>query len=234
VSNGGTEPLKRESEKKRGSRSGRRNEPVKSRGSPTPKLTDMVGRWTVLSLAPKRGRHRYWLCRCACGTEREVLGASLSSGQSHSCGCLRTERPRKHGLSSSREYKSWTQMKQRCLNPGCERFKNYGGRGIRVCERWLRDFQRFLKDMGPRPPDHSLHRIENDGDYTPENCKWATRKEQDRHRRSNRYVEFRGERLVMADWANRLGMSRGGLHSLLKNGHTLDSLFASREFPRAA
>lgn len=165
------------------------------------------GRLTVLGLAGRAPSGRLWDCRCTCGRSKVILGTALRSGHTKSCGCLFTEitnRARRHGHRrgggrTSAEYEIWRAMKARCTNPKATNFAYYGGRGIAVCERWLTSFEDFLADMGPRPtPDHSLNRIDNDGPYAPQNCRWATKQEQANNKRSNRYVIIDGSRLTLA------------------------------------
>lgn len=163
------------------------------------------GRWYVLKSSHLYQHQRlYYLCRCECGTERSVRGDILRYGQSTNCGCVRFETPpaRRHGQSGNRskgkqptsEYAAWNSMIQRCENPNVKRFKYYGGRGISICERWRSSFENFFADMGPKStPLHSLDRIDNNGNYEPDNCRWATDIEQ-RRNRSKRYIHVEARR----------------------------------------
>jgi len=113
----------------------------------------------------------------------------------------------KHGLSYTPEYRAWQTMRNRCTSPNSPAWEDYGGRGITVCERWLNSPANFIADMGPRPPGYELDRIDNDGPYSPENCRWTTRRINDRNRRSNVYLEAFGERKTKAEWCEQFGIA---------------------------
>jgi hypothetical protein len=170
-----------------------------------PKFKDMTGerfgRWVVLAKTDDEGRAKWW-CRCDCGNTGVVSGSVLRKGASVSCGCVRSERAAtlkfRHGMNlkgaPSRPYRIWTGMKQRCRDPGVSQYPYYGGRGIKVCERW-EDFMNFYADMGDPPsPTHSLDRIDTNGNYEPGNCRWATPKEQANNRRPHHVERVVGER----------------------------------------
>lgn len=147
------------------------------------------GRWRVLELAESPGWYAdaAWLCRCDCGTARIVRAVKLRIGHSRSCGCLRRDVTRtlrlSHQMSESRAYKSWAHMLDRCRNPKNKKYPRYGGRGITVCDHWRTSFANFYSDMGDPPPKYTLDRIDNDGPYTPGNCRWADAVTQNRSRR---------------------------------------------------
>lgn len=155
----------------------------------TTQKIDMVGlvfeRLTVLEEIKERNKHGHimYMCICTCGNYVKVLGASLRSSSSKSCGCLQREVALKHGKFGSKVYMAWQQMKDRCFNPKNKRYRDYGGRGITVCSEWLK-FENFYSDMGDKPEGLSLDRINNNGNYNKENCKWSTPKEQANNRRS--------------------------------------------------
>jgi hypothetical protein len=154
-----------------------------------PKRIDMVGlrfsRLTVVGFAFTRNKQAHWHCRCDCGNETIVARGNLMNRSVVSCGCKQREDRIKHGHANlthghakpnavTREYHSWMSMKQRCYDPKHTYFKDYGGRGIKVCARWRTSFENFLADMGPRPIGKTLDRKNSDGSYTPRNCRWAT------------------------------------------------------------
>ena len=145
-----------------------------------------------------------WRCECDCGIKIICLSHNLRSGGSQSCGCLMRELASErvyattHGMTDTREWGSWRGMHKRCYDPKATGYKNYGGRGVVVCERW-KSFENFFEDMGVRPKETTLDRIDNNGNYEPNNCRWATWVEQSRNRRNTRYIEFEGE--VTTFWA---------------------------------
>lgn len=172
-------------------------------------------------------RRPWWMCRCDCGNLFAAICRDVRSGNTKSCGCLRKDHPNSmtHGHSPrsgwSGTYKSWSLMMDRCRNPVCPHFSNYGGRGIRVCERW-HSFENFLADMGDRPPKMSIDRIDNERGYEPGNCRWATVAEQSRNRRNVIMFEHNGQRLCVAEWEREWGFPRDRVTDRLRHGWTIE------------
>lgn len=131
-----------------------------------------------------------------------------------------------HGLSSSRTYRIWQGIGQRCNNPRARKFEYYGGRGIQLCPRWS-SFELFLADLGECPVGLTIERIDNSGNYEPRNCRWATQKEQNRNHRRNRVIAWRGETALLVDWADRLGIKWNTLYYRLKRGWSVDRAFTT-------
>ncbi len=183
---------------------------------------------------PKDARRR-WRCECACGGYVIAQGKLLLNGQRRSCGCIRAEHARaanikrRHGGVDSPEYETWKSMLTRCTNPNSDAWENYGGRGIKVCNRWLNSFPDFLTDMGPRPSlDYSIDRFpDNDGNYEPGNCRWATVKEQGRNRRTNLNLTVEGETRCLKEWAEISGVNRTTISARLRRGWSVaEAIFA--------
>jgi len=162
-------------------------------------------RWTVLEYVRRSDcGSAMWLCKCDCGTIKEVAGTTVVTGKSKSCGCLAAERTSvrtaTHRLSKTTEHKIWLGMRNRVLSTKDTSYKNYGGRGITICAEWD-DFLTFLADMGERPtPKHSIDRRDNEGNYTPDNCYWATPRQQATNKRNNINITRDGVTKCLKDW----------------------------------
>jgi len=172
-----------------------------------------------------------WLFRCDCGKTKTITASGVRTGNNKSCGCLALEISTKHGAFSGglkcstlprrmrKMYSAWIAMKTRCYNRNYSGYSNYGGRGIRVCNRWLNSFANFVDDMGMPPSRlHTIERRSNSGNYTPSNCRWATRAEQARNRRTNNNVTINGVTMCRADWASRIGIGSNGLKRRINRG----------------
>lgn len=189
-------------------------------------IGERFGRLLVTArLESDKNGNAKWLCVCDCGKESAPLGQSLRSGASTSCGCIAIEKARanaKHGASGTLEYKAWHSMIQRCTNPRNHKWHRYGGRGITVCERWL-SYEAFLEDMGPRPFGMTIDRRENDGNYEPGNCRWATQPQQARNRSTNKFVIVDGEALTVSEASRLLGPNRLTVSRRIRDGWTPDN-----------
>jgi hypothetical protein len=162
------------------------------------------------SSAKGQGRVKF-LCKCDCGNLVEILSDQLKSGKTKSCGCLQKERAsqsnKTHGLSRTPEYIAWKDMISRCCNENNQYYYNYGGRGIKVCDRWS-EVENFIEDMGLRlGKNYELDRIENNGNYEPGNCRWTTRIVNMRNKRTNLVIEFNGESKTASEWSEVTGIA---------------------------
>lgn len=180
------------------------------------------GQWTVVSFAFVKKPHKYYNCRCSCGTERPVQGPSLKAGTSASCGCTKGQKISKarttHGSCSHPAYQSWTAMRRRCQDSTFTGYRNYGARGITVCDKW-QTFEGFWADMGASwALGLTIERNDVNGNYAPENCRWATYEEQASNRRVNVILDTPWGKITQAEAARRAGISLGSLIHRMKSG----------------
>lgn len=201
-------------------------------------LIDLIGqRFGRLIIIKRMDNDKWggskWLCQCDCGQKTIVTSSHLKSSGTKSCGCFAKEqtikRSTKHGHSTkektSRTYESWHSMITRCTNPNYKEYKNYGGRGITVCKCWMK-FENFLEDMGERPNDKLIERINNNQGYNKGNCRWATWKEQARNRRNNRYETCKEKTQLLIKLSEETGINYNTLVSRIKKGWTAEEAFA--------
>ena len=183
---------------------------------------DRFGHWVLLAEPEYDGGRHYAPCLCDCGTQKRKNVHELLRGASLRCRNCAPVNTRSHGEAKSAEFKAWQTMRQRCSNPHNASYSRYGGRGIRVCERWAR-FEHFLADMGRRPSaKHSLDRIDNDGDYEPENCRWADASMQGNNTSVNVHLEFGGRTMTLAQWAKEVPIPLGTLARRIRAGWTVE------------
>ena len=187
-----------------------------------PKILDLAGKtFGRLSVIERvyvpKAHNVMWRCKCECGNETIAAAANIGK-TTFSCGCLAREAARNlltgntyqrtHNSSQTTEYRIWSKMRDRCLNPNNPKYHRYGGRGITICKRWLDDFESFRSDMGMRPPGLSVDRIDNDGNYEPSNCHWGTSGEQSRNKSTNNVVTIDSKSMCIADWCHALDVPR--------------------------
>lgn len=195
------------------------------------------GRLTVKAFrGTNKRRCALWECSCSCGHIVVVSSESLRKGNTKSCGCLHKDYVLRYmykhgetGLTKTPEYKAWSSIMERCTNPLHKSWVSYGGRGIRIAPAWRISYLDFLKAVGRRPGrGYSIERIDNDGDYTPENCRWATAKEQGNNRRTNRWLDFNGCRKTVAQWCEELGLVRSTVTSRLRAGWAVGDILTNK------
>lgn len=190
----------------------------------------VFGHLTALRVSGKKGDCYAWECSCSCGKIHTVKSADLTRGNVQSCGCQVGMKP-VHGMLKSRAYGSWRAMKKRCLNPRAKMYPHYGGRGIRVCKRWM-SFKNFLADMGDRPDGMTLERKKTNRHYTPGNCRWATQAEQQANRQINAVLEFRGEKKILHEWALSRGINEDTLRARIRRGWSVEDALTKSVTPR--
>lgn len=161
-----------------------------------------------------KAKNSLWLCQCDCGNQKVITLKRMRSGETVSCGCKGRKNKLKHGMSGTPEHRAWTYMKTRVLNQETKYYHLYGGRGIKICDRWLESFEAFYEDMGKKPSSkHSLDRINNDGDYEPSNCRWATGSEQQLNKSGTRRYEINGDLLTAMEISSKYNLDFQRLRS---------------------
>lgn len=186
------------------------------------------GRLTVLYYERSK-----WVCKCECGNTTSVAPYSLNKGLTTSCGCLQKETLASirttHGMTNSKEYRAWRAMLNRCNRPENDNYGSYGGRGIAVCERWVNSFENFYSDMGPAPSDnHTVDRLDGEGNYEPGNCRWATMVTQNNNRSSNRMVDYNGTRISVAELARQSDIPYNTVRNRIAAGLTAEEAIGKR------
>jgi len=189
---------------------------------------DMIGKTfgKLLVLEEMEGRDSYgsvfYKCKCTCGKEKIIRGSYIRSGHTSSCGCLGIKTKVKHNMTKTVEHNTWVRMKQRCYNKNILRYENYGGRGIKVCDRWLNSFENFFEDMGYRPSKHhSIERIDNSGNYEPTNCVWTDKKTQARNRRNSVKILHENKIIDIFSFSEIINLSVSGARSLICRNYKL-------------
>ncbi len=170
----------------------------------------MDNRLTFIEYVNSKNGRRFGLYKCTCGNLKEANIQNVKRGYTKSCGCISKERPSHtiHGMSNTSEFSTWSKMKARCLNLKDKKYKDYGGRGITICDRWINSFENFYLDMGDKPKaNYSIERIDVNGNYEPENCKWADEKTQARNRRNTKYITINDLTKSAAEWCDLYGIS---------------------------
>jgi hypothetical protein len=184
---------------------------------------EQFGKLTALEhVSTAKNGAAYWSLICDCGNKTTVRASHLRAGDIYSCGCVLKNRLRTHGLTHTPIYVVWQNMRNRCYKKTNNSYEDYGARGITVCDRWKNSFENFYSDMGDIPAGKSIDRIDNNKGYSPENCKWSTRLEQQSNRRSNVRVAYRGVEKTLQEWAREFGFSYQLLYGRLYHGWNIE------------
>ena len=195
------------------------------------KAVDIIGkrfgRLVVVKFAGKRSTCWLVRCKCDCGNYTTTRPYDLLYGKTKSCGCYRKDFPSKtkktHGMSFSRIHRIWTNMKQRCYNSNATAYKRYGGRGIAICDRWKNSFENFYKDMSKGYADNlQIERIDNNGNYYPENCRWAAHTEQSFNKRSNMIIKLNGISQPLAKWLEHYRITKSAYYGRIRLGWSIE------------
>lgn len=210
----------------------------KTKANRTDIIGDKFGRWTVISFSHvDESNILFFNCECSCGTKKKVRKGGLKQGASRSCGCLNLELVRKRAIQKKakgrvkdeRLYNIWQSMKQRCNDENHSEFQRYGMRGIEVNEKWnnsYAEFKSWALNNG-YSDELSIDRIDNDGDYTPSNCRWSTPKEQANNRSNSLNISFEGEEMTLAQWSEKLNIPYSCLYGRLNNGWSVERSFST-------
>lgn len=198
----------------------------------------IFGRLLVLKMAGKdKHRNILWTCQCECGIIKNISGVGLRTNQTKSCGCYHRDIVSKpnissitHGKSISKIYNIWHGIKLRCYTKSSTSYKNYGGKGIIVCEEWKNSFEQFYKDMGDIPFEKAqIDRIDNNGPYSKENCRWVTSKQNCFNKSNNKYLTYKGETKLLIDWAIQYNFQRYTITNRLQQGWTIERILETPE-----
>lgn len=199
------------------------------------RVIDIVGQrfgmLTVVSfvgLTSGKSRAARWNCRCDCGVEKVIIGSTMKTGSTISCGCQKpsmcAKTATRHGMRKTPTYNSWRSMLDRCFNKNSPSYPDYGGRGVSVCPEWVGDFGRFLADMGARPVKMTIERIDVHGNYEKSNCKWASPREQASNRRSSVIISLHGESMTRREFSRRCGVSDSAVRARLNRGESPEEI----------
>jgi len=189
------------------------------------------GRLTAIRfshLSQNKTKLHYWLFKCDCKNEKILSKNEVVRGKAKSCGCLFRDMGTTHGCTNTLTYQSWESMKKRCLNKNNRFYKNYGGRGIKVCDRWLNSFENFLEDMGKKPIRKTIDRINNNGNYEPSNCRWITKKDQCNNKSNNLSINFKGKTQSLTQWCEKYKLKYNSTYYHIKKGKDIKQILKMR------